>query len=170
MKYTPGTYYAEIMGGGCGTLPNEKKTPYIGIDVHITHMADGAEWVFADEGDREIKLFLSDAAWPHTTRRLASIGFNGDFDRPEFSAKNVELICTEGNNGYEDWDIAGDWVGARADRTPPPRETLKLMRAKWKTDAATRTAPTGAPSAPPARVKDATPDVAADVSDDEIPF
>lgn len=98
-------------------------TPAIAITFHVEY--NGTPY------DRTVYLYLSDAAWEHSYKKLKRLGFNGDFDAPKFSVDGAELECKfEQYQGKdrEKWELAGgDFEIAKADDG-----TIKAMARKWK--------------------------------------
>lgn len=103
-----------------GVATNDKGTLYFYIEGEITYIVDESEaeprYVeLPDPKKRTVFLYLTDAAKEITMERLASIGFNGDFDNPRFSqaiqdADGLEVICK--NETYEGktrdrWSLPG---------------------------------------------------------------
>lgn len=174
-KKDAGIYYGTLVESGVDTLKNTKKTPFLYLNFRITHFFDGQGWVEVPEVfDRDIKFFLSDAAWPYTEKDLDQFGFNGDFENPKFKDefyKGMELHCsistneTDGKN-YENWSLPGTNNNTK-ERVSPAKEVLHKLNVRWKTNSNTRQAP--ATSRPAAAVMpDAPPTGGPDT--DDIPY
>ena len=99
---------------------------------------------------RNVFLYLSDGAYPYSEEKLRRLGFNGNFEAPEFTASECELECKhEEYQGKmkEKWDIAG---GFKAEPAPP--DVAKQFAAKWRaSNGAAPTKPAGKPPAPAPR-------------------
>ena len=111
------------------------------------------------EEERRVYVSLSDGAWPYSERKLTSLGFNGDFDNPEFSeaiaTDGVDLMCKVGEfkgKSQEKWELAG-WA---SDIEPAAEDKVKRLNARWNATASKAQSPTPSPakSQPPA---EATP-------------
>jgi len=179
----PGRYYAFFQSAECGELGNEKSTPLIYMTFQITHCVGNDQWIELDpavKANRDVRLFLSDKAWPYTEKKLQGMGFNGDFENPDvdpdFKRKGCALICShrqgtgQDQTVYEDWDFA-DWGGG--ERRPLNEDKARLFAARWKTANAASQPPAGEPvsSSAPAPVQAPAPAPAtAGPSSDGIPF
>ncbi len=179
MKAT--NYYGKVRQGVLGTS-KEKQTPYIAITVTMTHEAENGQWVNIPDTDRTIYWHLSDAAWPHTQKRLEAIGFTGSFDAIAFAGEavdsGVQWTCTheeyQGKTRAK-WDLA-NWGGEK-EHTPPATDQVRKFNALWKSDHAASQVPAGKPGPPPTEPQTTTvpgPEGSEDVGDflggDDIPF
>ena len=105
---------------------------------------------FSLETGEEVKVYLytTDAAWPWTTKKLEAMGFNGNFDAPEFTkGQDVELQCRQDSwegKTREKWDIAGGVTAA------PPDKARQLAARYRSTVTVPPTRPAGRPATPPA--------------------
>lgn len=171
-KKEAGNYWGTLIDAGTDTLNNKKKTPFLYLTFRITHIFDGVGWTTLDEPfDRDVKFFLSDAAWPYTEKDLELFGFNGDFEDPKFKAEfyqGTELTCsvtdsdTDGKS-YENWELPGTTHGAK-ERKAPAKDVLQKYNARWKTNKTTKQSPaTNRPPAPAAQPSGAK-------EDDDIAF
>lgn len=174
-KKDAGTYYGTLVDTGVDTLKNSKKTPFLYLTFRVTHFFDGTGWIEVPEAfDRDIKFFLSDAAWPYTEKDLERFGFNGDFDNPKFKNafyQGTELVCTiSANEGdgksYENWSLPGANSGPK-ERVTPAKEVLQKFNARWKTNSSNRQAP--ATNSPPAGARPDAPPTGESANDD-IPY
>jgi hypothetical protein len=175
-KKEAGNYYGTLVEAGVDTLKNSKKTPFLYLNFRITHFFDGTGWVEVPEVfDRDIKFFLSDAAWPYTEKDLELFGFNGDFENPKFKDQfyqGTELLCSLDNSdtdgkSYENWELPGTSRNGVKERVAPPKEALQRFNARWKTNSSTRQAPaTGRPAV--STMPDAPPIGGPD--NDDIPY
>jgi hypothetical protein len=184
-----GQYYGKLIDIGTDQLNTENRTPFVYVSWEVTHRAVDGKWQRIAPAHRESRWFTTEKAEPYTMDRLARLGFNGDFDKPAFTAEpnpqtdGVELSCRQtyrDNKAYEQWDLAG---GQSRDREAWTPESKRLFKAKYKTRLASESKPSGLPPAPPAKRKPSStapiddseipqetePD-GADVPDDEIPF
>lgn len=172
--FEPGIYKGKLVDAGVSQLNNEKQTPYIYLTFTLTHYGNGAE--LQEPVNREVRMFLSEKALSYTEDNLKKLGFNGNYEAPEFRnglyLEGCELGCEHSQNDgktYENWGICG--LGGSGEKKPLPKATLKTLNAKWKAhqggfkESPTITPP---PAKTPARVE-AEAAVAAD-DDDSIPF
>jgi hypothetical protein len=158
-----GTYWGTLKGGYTGTA--KSGNPQVVLNFVVTNMAVGSEWQpIRDPFEKCVYLSLTDAAWPYSQVKLASLGFNGDFgEGMGFSESGAKLICKHENyNGQmrDKWDLDGGGEGQRADTN-----TVRKLNALWRAKANTPKPPNGRPQAPPARPE---PDPAP-TADDEMP-
>ena len=108
----------------------------IALVFAVSNQWIGGEWEDVNEEERCVYLSLTDAASPYTEKKLAALGFNGDFMDPQFddavANEGVDLKCTASTyNGKatEKWALAG-WGGvidARLLHPAPP--SLRAGRA-----------------------------------------
>lgn len=177
-KKTAGTYYGTLVDAGVDTLKNAKKTPFLYLTFRVTHFYDGVGWADVDEAfDRDIKFFLSDAAWPYAEKDLEQFGFNGAFDNPKFKDefyRGTELVCTVSNNdsdgkSYENWELPGTNRSGSRERIAPAKDVIHKLNARWKTNnGAKQTPATNRPPAPP--ISDSQPNSGPETGDDDLPF
>lgn len=141
----PAGYYKGKLLSAVFTAP-EGKSPAMAIEFDL------------ETCKRTVFLYLSDNAWPYTEEKLRRLGFNGNFEAPEFTATECELACKhEEYEGKmkEKWDVAG---GFKAEPAPP--DVAKQFGAKWRASTGAPPAkPAGKPSAPPP-ARSATPPAA----------
>lgn len=153
MQHNPGSYWCRLLGAVVSEI-GDKKTPALVMKFDITHRAgsDGM-WVDLPQPEqREVRLFLSEAAWPYTEEKLKAFGFSGDFGKPDFDPewKNAgcELVCKhETSNGkvYEKWDFPRS-AGETAPANP---DVVRTLNARWKSQNVASAKPAGAPAPPP---------------------
>lgn len=170
-------YYGKVRQGALGTS-KEKQTPYIAVSITLTHEADNGQWRDIQPVDRTVYWHLSDAAWPHTAKRLDAIGFSGDLNAIAFVGEavdsGVQWVCThEEYRGktHERWDLA-NWGGEK-EHVAPPADVIRKLNARWRSDHAASQVPPGRPGPPPADLQppSATPGPQdPGVGGDEIPF
>jgi len=131
-----------------GMDTSKKGSTYLDIIFEITHVAENGQWIGIDPQDRHLRLFLTDAAWSYTERKLDDLEFNGDFKNPQITDKGVILECEheiyEGQT-REKWDLPGD---GNRDRQAPPDDELRKLSARYKTATANNKMPAGIPSMP----------------------
>lgn len=131
----PAGYYKGKLLSAVFTAP-EGKSPAMAMEFDL------------DTCKRTVFLYLSDNAWPYTEEKLRRLGFNGNFETPEFTTTECELVCKhEEYEGKmkEKWDVAG---GFKPEPAPP--DVAKQFGAKWRaTVGAPPGKPAGKPSAPP---------------------
>jgi hypothetical protein len=152
-----GRYYGQLVEIGTDHLDNDNKTPFVFVTWNVTHRAVDGQWVPIEPVHRESRWWTSEKAEPYTMDRLVRLGFNGDFDSPQFTAsphpqeEGVELVCRHSirnEQAYENWDLAGS---QDRERTPWGAEAKRLFKAKYRTRLASEKKPAGMPPAPPAR-------------------
>lgn len=101
-----------------------------------------------EEARRTVFLALSDAAWAYTEEKLIGMGFNGDFENPEFSKSNGVALYMKHDtyNGVtkEKWDIS---TGINV--TPAKVDVRKSLSRRWRSQHGS--SPKPAASAPPPR-------------------
>lgn len=105
---------------------------------------------------RKVYLYFSEKAAPYSLPKLASIGFNGDFENPEFTkTTDIELVCKHEPYGgknpkyvgmtMEKWDLAPRGK-------PAAPESLKRLGAQFRAVTGTPPPkPAGKPAAAPPR-------------------
>ena len=155
MLMDPGDYFGKLVEAGTDTI-GDKNTPLIYLTFEITHQGkDGAWYPLTQPTRRAVRWFLSDAAWPHTESKLRRIGFDGNFNVPNFdpdlSNTGAALQCTHqvyNNQSREQWDIAKD-------HKPPSEDTLGLLSARYQNNAPPK--PLGSPPTATAQPKAQAP-------------
>ncbi|MBN2138177.1 MAG: hypothetical protein JW720_10235 [Sedimentisphaerales bacterium] len=176
MAQQAGTYFGVLVEAGLDK--NQNETPFMYLTFSVTHFNDDG-WVELPQPlRRDVRFYLSDAAWPYTSEDLQNLGFNGDWDNPKFKDDlydpGTELICTvrrgDDNKTYNDWDLPNRSYGSGKERTPPSREEVRKFKARWDTQTAANKQPTGRPLAPPPPSRAATAAHGVPDSDDDIPF
>jgi len=153
---TPGNYYAKLK---TGIFTKAKTTPTMSMALvfDVTHEAREGQWAPLDSpAERTVYLHFTPKAQQYTDSKLMALGFNGDFNTPDFSDESkfegIELICKHEtdstNKTQERWDMA-KWGG---DRTiePAPADAARQAAAAWKARTAATQKPAGRPAAPPA--------------------
>lgn len=164
-----GNYYGTIKTFNVGKASTG--TPQIAVTFAVTHEAAGAEWRQIEQIDRTVYLYLSDAAYAHTEKKLESLNFNFDWNNPAFPPDTAATLCcrTENYQGKarEKWDLpAGNGGGDVEPLSADDIRRLASKRAKANTPPRGRpTPPPAKPSAPPAEPTDSAP-----VAGDDIPF
>lgn len=129
-----------------GTRETSKGSPYVGVDVAVTHHIKNGE--VGDPVDpplaRTIRLFLTSAAMEFATEQLRILGFNGNFGDGMGFADDVKtngfaarMSYRQTDSGtYENWNVI----------SPDKRAASNLidnLNREWKRNAAE-------PDAPPA--------------------
>jgi len=169
--------YSVVPYGGTLDTCGQKASPLLRVHIQVNHYAQDEQWIPLDQPEqRELRLFLTDGAWPYTEKKLRALGFNGDFDEPRFAGEAINAICKhragkDENAGktFEDWDLA-EW-GESREAQPPDRETVRLLERKWKTAEATDKKPAGQPAAPPRTPAPAAASATRETNGaDDIPF
>lgn len=146
-----------------------KKTPAVSITFKVVFVAANGDWerLPADEM-RTVDLFMSEGAYTYTEKKLARLGFKGDFNKIQFDdelvAEGVELTCRieqfEGKD-REKWDVGTGGM----ERTQVAQTVADKFNARWKQNNGAK--PSGKPTTPPAR-KPAPSPVMAGAQSDEI--
>ena len=129
---TPGIYWgllesATMVKARTGTMQ-------MVITFEITHI-ENDEFDKIDPFKRKIWLSCHDNSMAYTTDKLREMGFNGDFERPDFgdSAKHegMKLTCVEHTYKGQTsprWDLARkDFAASNA----PSERELKTLNAKY---------------------------------------
>lgn len=98
-------------------------------------------------GTAKVYLSCSDKAWDYTEPKLKRLGFNGDFEKPEFSnGQGINLTCKhEEYQGkqQEKWDLGGGMP------QPAGADVTKTFAARWKSTNGAAPKPAGRPTPPP---------------------
>ena len=170
-KIQPGNYYGRLAEAGMDTLNNEKQTMFMYLTFSVTNVFINGAWQDIEPVNRDVKLFMSDKARPYTERTLETLGFNGDFENPQFKPElhnGTELVCTHNAppNGkeYEEWNLSG----GQRERTAPNKDKLKRLRLRWSTNKTASTVPPN-PSAA-ANIPPTASQADNNNNDDGIPF
>lgn len=90
-------------------------------------------------------VYLSDAAFETSKKKLEAAGFNGDFENPEFAGEARLTMRVEEYNGEEreKWDLA--WGG----NEPAGKSVVARVKQLWQTSTPVSTPkPTGRPTRP----------------------
>lgn len=104
------------------TLSSSNGNPFLQIAFNFE---DG------DGSTKYINLYLTDNAIPYSKKKLDILGFNGDFENPQFTVGYFEVQVTQEQyegNMVEKYDVA-----------LPPRNnkmdigSIKRLNARWKT-------------------------------------
>jgi hypothetical protein len=135
-----GFYFGKLTAWAVGAT-GDKETPCLQLT-----------FLLEDGQSRDVYLYLSDAALPYTFDKLERLGFNGSFEKPDFSNPEAELQCkheawTDPKNQEtktrEKWDIApGKPVVA-----PMDGGKMRQLSAQYR---AQKSAPPAAPAKRPA--------------------
>jgi len=135
---------------------SEKGGSQMAVVFDVTHVADAGQWApLPTPIERTLYLSFSDNAWEYTEKKLLALGFNGDFNAPDFADEakfeGVELNCRhEEYNGKttERWELA-KWGGAK-EIVKADNDAIRQLSAKWKSrTAAPAPKPAGRPTPPP---------------------
>lgn len=126
------------------TTSKQKQTPCLALQFNVP---------IPDEGDieRTVYLYVSDSAIQYTDEKLERLGFNGNFEAPEFSnAGDVELSrkfeVYEGKD-QERWDIARGGGGG-FEHPAGPADVARRLSQRWRAMHGTK--PASAPAKPAA--------------------
>lgn len=153
MAFAPGSYFARPIRSVVAELGQDKK-PALVITFDIVSVArDGAWAEIPNPEQRDVKMFLTENAWPYTEAKLKSLGFNGDFANPQFSPEfndGTELVCTNRPYNGKTFDDF-DFPRGHSEVTPAGNDAVRQLNAKWRTQNAAAPRPAGSPAAPPAR-------------------
>ena len=142
-RLAEGNYVGELVGSGLDTLNNVAQTPYIYLRFKVKEqIIDGDKVALPLPQFRNVKLFVSEKSWPYTKKKLAGLGFGGDFGNlalDETVTHSAQLKCSHKESGgkhYENWDVC--WGGDR-DAKPPVETVISELNEKWKNADATDT-------------------------------
>lgn len=130
----------------------DKNTEFMKIFFTVTHMAKGGEWYVMPETKREIQICVNEKSWPIAEQKLKCLGFNGDFENPEFSVNPFVAQCAHeqiGDKTYERWDPY-NWEQPREVKAAP-QSLARTLTNRWKQNQPS--APTGKPPAAPSGVR-----------------
>lgn len=145
--------------------------PQMEIECQLTN-EDGTETSVI------VKAYLSlteNARASFVDAKLAEMGFNGDFEQPQFGKEayeQIELTCehdTYQGKTKEKWSLG------RGGAAPAGRDVLNRLNADWRSKNAPSRPPQGRPTPPPASRPFAKAPTAAeraksDIAADDIPF
>ena len=134
-KMAQGNYWGAPVSAETGE--NKNGTPLIEITLSIMHKDDGAGgWTPIEPTvSRKMTLYLSQGAWPYSEKKLAALGFNGDFGAPAFECKGLALACvhkawkSDPTKFSEEWDLP--YTGG-AGAAPASEQTLQLLNARYR--------------------------------------
>lgn len=114
------------------TTKSKNGTPQIVIEFDVTHFWSHGQWEkMPNVLERSVYLSLSDAALPYTEVKLKKMGFNNDFDDPQFAVADSELECKEETyqgKTREKWDIAGG--PSKVEKAD--HETIEQLNQTWR--------------------------------------
>ena len=99
-EFDVGTYWAEFISMRDDKSPNTG-TAYVALRFRILRWWHNGAWenAYPVDRDRDVRMFVTEKAEPYTMDRLIQLGFNGDFDHPEFTVsphperEGVQLVC-----------------------------------------------------------------------------
>ncbi len=145
-------------GEACKTKGNKDQVACI---FEVTAFAQDGKWVPVEHTERTVYLSLEGGARGYTGKKLACLGFNGNFSVSPLGfgkfGQGINLVCrheTYDNKLSDKWDLH-DWGSAER---KPLSDTEKIqLNAWWQT-----TAPKPEATEPPASAPPPT--------GDEIPF
>ncbi len=147
----PGIYFAKLRD--CGTAESKKGAPYFFVDMEVTHIANGGDWVeLASPLRRDIQFYLTDNALEISLAQMRQLGFNNDLKRPDvdpaIKANGFEVECFieeyEGK-ARDKWRLPRKAI----DRNKMDAKKLDVLAAKVKQMAGVRTETAPRPTAPP---------------------
>ncbi len=135
-KMDKGTYHGVLAESALDT--NKNGTPLIRLTFNIKNRWDGAKWEpISDSIQRNVKLYLSDAAAQYSFDKLKSLGFNGDFKAPDFGeevkTKGISLTCehdTSDGKTYENWDLP--FSNEAKEATAPEDDVIRDLTAAFQ--------------------------------------
>ena len=109
---------------------------------------DTGEWEEIVPFDARLELSFSDKAWEWTEKKLLALGFNNNFDDPDFSddSKTNGVRLKNKHEEYEGkmrekWELASFGGPAKADESK-----IKKLQQRWNAKVGK---PAGKPAAPP---------------------
>lgn len=159
-----GRYWGEYREAGLSVAKTGNEQCW--IDVIVTHiLRDGVAESDAEPLPvpqvRTIFWSLSPQAWPYTADKLDALGFNGNFQEPEFRAfaefGGCWVYCR-----YEEWQgrPRERWdLQHRSERKPVANDVIRSLNARWKADRA---------KVKPVKKAPATPATATKATRDEV--
>lgn len=168
-----GTYYGYVAGGT--TTQASTGTPQLAVKLSITNIASqiNGEPTWEDLPtpiERTMFLALSEKAWPYSEEKLKRLGFNGDFENPDFTKEGVQLECKhEEYRGKvtERWNLAGD--GPNLEQAP--QDMIRTLNARWRAKAEQNRRPATAPKQTvPPDLQEQSPFHGDDGGNDEVPI
>ncbi len=131
-----GNYIGKLVEAGTDVM-GQNDTPYFYLSFEITQGQDEfGGMVEVEPFKRDVRFWLSEKAQEGTAKKLATLGFNGDYANPVFNPELYEstnLICShrpDGDKVYEDWSIEG--MNGQRERKPLNADQLRLLNAKFK--------------------------------------
>ena len=129
-----GTYYGKPIKAV--TTESGNKLPMIVVTFSIDNMAIDGHWQAIEPVERNCRWSMADNAWSYTKQKLNDLGFNGDFDNPQFSLTDgVNLKCElreQDGRAREQWDLE-NW-GKREYESARP-DVIRKFNALWKAQA-----------------------------------
>jgi len=180
MAQQAGTYFGKLIETGLDK--NTNNTPFLYMTFQVSHFYDNGWIELPQPLVRDVRFYLSEAAWPYTAEDLEKYGFNGDWKDIRFKEDlydpGSELLCTvrkgDDNKAYNDWDLPERSFGSGKERTPPTTEEVRTFQARWDTQKTAQRRPPGNPGTPPPPTQPTQPNPniphgASDAGDD-IPF
>ena len=152
MQFTPGSYLAKLVGAVLGQTNGTPPAEQMVLTWSVTHQAVNGQWDSIEPTDRRMYLSFSGGAVPFTKAKLKSLGFNGNFDQPDFAPNvvndGVEIIASENTyNGKTTlrWDLPGG--GGEVEKAPA--NVIRARQAAWDRDEKPVQRPTPAKPAAP---------------------
>ena len=160
-----------VYSGVCESIgmdTSKNGTELIDVIFNVTMQAMDGEWVAIKPLSRHIRIYLSDAAWESSTKKLDLLKFDGNFLEPKITGEMVVLECnheTYNNKVGEKWELSG--FNSERERTPPPQAVLTKLTARYQSDRGP-----GPISTPPPVTSPSSPQTSQSVvpEDDTIPF
>jgi hypothetical protein len=151
--HNKGNYKANIILENCGTsLSRDNSSEFVYIGIMLTHMqADDGVWIPIEPDEARLMLNTGDKAWPYTKQKLEALGFDGNFQTPNFTTlEEIEVVNNPRESKgtmYDGFDLSG-W----GEFEPKPIDMMraKQLSTRWKSE----TKPTGKPAtkaAPPVK-------------------
>ncbi|KKM60825.1 hypothetical protein LCGC14_1537890 [marine sediment metagenome] len=142
-----GTYSTNLTGAKVIILKGKE---VMAVEFKIMHVANGDKWEpCPDPPTRSLWMSFTDAARPYTDKKLMALGFNGDFENPQFTETRPNLVCRhETYNGTvrDKWELA-DWDDGAGETIDTA--TALRMKADWDARHNKPAVPSGAPASPP---------------------
>lgn len=164
-----GEYNGYLQGGVVGETQGGTEQMVISFKVHYMKNENG-EWAELPVPiDANIYLSFSDKAWEWTEKKLVALGFNNNFDAPDFAddAKTNGVRLKNRHEDYqgkrtEKWELASFGGPAKADENK-----IKKLQQRWNAKVGK---PAGKPAAPPRAAKPSQQDKDAEVAAATAPF
>jgi len=131
-----GIYSGTLMEAGMEEL-GKNKTPCMYLQYEIGYISNGSDWDALERPiRRDVKFWLSDAAYDNTCDTLESMGWNFDFVNPKFANENVNNAVLECEHDEYQGKVNERWYLSEYkgfSRQSVPKEMLRKLSARFNT-------------------------------------